>query len=756
MSTCATPARALPDLMEACRDDLIRRWEVRVGKMFGESSLTREERLDHMPELVDSLVDIIRGGLVASELERARAVGGRHGRSRYQAGMSLDAVVLEHGLLRDTLLEVLEEAGWGPELAELRVLNQALDASLADSVVQYTREQERALRETESTLLAILDHAPASIYAKDSKGRYLFINRALGQSIGRTRDEVVGRTDAELLPPELAEVCAISDRRVLAGRQPLIADEEVTGADGPHVYQSLKFPLPDTEGRIVAVCGISTDVTEARRLQRERDEAREKLRRVITQLPVILWSADADGTITLLEGEGLRALGLERGALVGRSTYEVYANRPDLIEAARRARAGESLSLELELGGSWFMAYISPVFGPGGKVVSVAGVSLDITERRRAEEVLRQSETRYRLATLATSDVIYDWEIDTGRIEWSELAVSQFRLCSGHPRLDIQWWTGCIHPEDRERVAGDMKAVIERGEERWADEYRFLRGDGTWAVISDRGQVVRDATGRAVRMVGAMQDITEQREAEQEARRRAEFEQLLIGIVGHDLRNPIAAITMATTTLLRREGLDERQRKVMARILSSAERATRMLRDVLDFTQARLGGGIPMQPQPLDLHELTRQVVDEVQLAWPGRRLEVDRGGDGRGQWDPDRLAQVITNLVNNALKYSPEHCPVRVRTRGTRDAVVLAVHNQGAAIPQELRDRLFEPLKRAAPQEMRDGRGLGLGLFIVKHIVDAHGGGLRVRSTELEGTTVLVRLPRQVEVRAPETSAGA
>jgi signal transduction histidine kinase len=178
-----------------------------------------------------------------------------------------------------------------------------------------------------------------------------------------------------------------------------------------------------------------------------------------------------------------------------------------------------------------------------------------------------------------------------------------------------------------------------------------------------------------------------------------------------------------------------------------------MLRDVMDFTQARLGGGIPMQPRALDLHELTRQVVDEVQLANPERRLVIECSGDGRGLWDADRLAQVITNLVNNAIHHSMEQGPVRVRTHGTHGAVALAVHNLGPPIPSELRSRLFEPMKRAERKDARDSRGLGLGLFIVKHIVDAHGGGLRVHSTPHEGTTFLVRLPRLLgrEVPAPD-----
>ncbi|WP_164017832.1 PAS domain-containing protein [Pyxidicoccus trucidator] len=754
MNPCATPPLLLPDLLEARREDILQRWEARVLEVLGEGPVPRTGPLSSLPGLMDSLVETLRTLHATPDLERARAIGGRHGRERFQAGSDIGAVVREYGLLRDSIHEILDESGWAPELAGLRVLNQALDACIADAVVQYARDHEQAMRATQAKLHDILDHAPAVIFAKDTEGRYLFINRSFEEATGLASRQVVGHTDVELFPPEVAADLTANDARVLASGQPHSYDEVVPQQDGPHFYSSLKFPVPDAWGHSYAVCGISTDLTEKARMEHERDEAREHLHRILTQLPVILWSTDAQGIITLFEGEGLRVIGLESEQVVGHSAFELYADRPDLMEATRRAHGGESFSLESELGGAWFMTRVSPVMGPDGVVVNVAGVSLDISERHRAEEVLRQSEMRYRLATLATSDVIYDWQFDTGYIEWSELAARQFRLDSHQPRMDLDAWTQHIHPEDRERVGRDMQAVIDRGEEHWTDEYRFLRGDGTWAVISDRGHVVHDASGRAVRMVGAMQDVTERRAAELEAQRRAEFEQLLIGIVSHDLRNPLSAITMATTTLLRREGMDERQRKVMGRILTSAERATRMLRDILDFTQARLGGGIPMQPRAFDLHELTRQVVDEVQLANPERRLDIQCGGDGRGLWDPDRLAQVITNLVNNAINYSPEHCPVRVRTHGTRDTVALAVHNQGGAIPLELRSRLFEPMKRAERKGTRDSRGLGLGLFIVKHIVDAHGGSLRVRSTEQDGTTFLVRLPRQLGQRVPEAEA--
>ncbi len=752
MSPHAPPPRTLPDLLDVLREDIARRWVAGVGSALGALAPLTSANPAGLRRLIDELGALLRTCPTEARLARARALGREHGRACYLAGFSVGTLVLKYGVLRSAILDSLEAAGWAPELAELRALSQVVEANLEGAVGQSSLEDERTARASGAWLNGLLDHAPTVVYAKDTDGRYLYVNHGFEKATGLLRRDVVGRTDFDVFGEEAARVLTENDQRVLATGEQLTTDEYVPLPDGMRVFQTLKFPLPDAQGQVMGVCGFSTDFTEAKRLERERDEAREHLRRIVAQLPVILWATDAQGVITLFEGERLRALGLERGQYVGCSASDVYRDRPDLLAATRRAQQGQSFTLEVEMNGAWFMTGVSPVIGPDGKVVSVAGVSLDISERRVAEEVLRQSEMRYRLATLATSDVIYDWDLTTGAIEWSELAATQFRLPAGATALDIDGWTTRIHPDDRGRVARDMKHVFDEGAGHWMDEYRFLRGDGTWAVIADRGQVVRDAEGRVVRMVGAMQDITEQRATEREARRRAEFEQLLIGIVSHDLRNPLSAIHMSAAAMLRREGLDERQRKGLSRILSSAERATRMLRDLLDFTQARLGGGIPLAPRWVNLHALTRHVVDEVRLARPERRLVHECRGDGHGLWDADRLAQVITNLVNNALSYSPERCVVRVRTRGLRDSVVLSVHNQGEPIDPEQRLRLFEPMKR--PERKGSRGGLGLGLFIVKHIVDAHGGVVRVHSTARNGTTFTVRLPRGTPPASRDTVA--
>lgn len=225
----------------------------------------------------------------------------------------------------------------------------------------------------------------------------------------------------------------------------------------------------------------------------------------------------------------------------------------------------------------------------------------------------------------------------------------------------------------------------------------------------------------------------------------AEFRERLIGIVSHDLRSPISAILLGATSVLRREGLNERDAKTVVRIQSAAERANRMIRDLLDYTQARLGGGIRVESRPMDLHTVVRQVVEEMAMAYPDRHIEVSQQGDLHGDWDVDRLAQVVGNLISNALHYSPEGTPVRVETVGAAQEVTLTVHNLGPAIPAPQQQKIFEPMQRASADVNPQNRSVGLGLYIVKHLVRAHGGTIEVRSVEEEGTTFTVRLPRQV-----------
>ncbi|WP_164008221.1 ATP-binding protein [Pyxidicoccus trucidator] len=269
---------------------------------------------------------------------------------------------------------------------------------------------------------------------------------------------------------------------------------------------------------------------------------------------------------------------------------------------------------------------------------------------------------------------------------------------------------------------------------------------GSITVSSDRGPrhyafVVSPAVGpdgQVAAVMSSARDVTEERSAE-------EFREQFIGMLGHDLRNPLNALSMSAQQLQRRGGLDERQSQLTHRILTSADRMDRMIRQLLDFARARLGGGIPVLRAPCDLFDVARRTVDELRASHPGRQVQLEVLGDGRGDWDGDRLEQALGNLLANALKYSPAESPVTVHAEGGPEGAVLRVHNLGAPIPAEELPHVFSAWRRGRKPRSEGGSaaGLGLGLYIASQIVRGHGGDVEVASSAPGGTTFTVRLPR-------------
>ena len=226
-----------------------------------------------------------------------------------------------------------------------------------------------------------------------------------------------------------------------------------------------------------------------------------------------------------------------------------------------------------------------------------------------------------------------------------------------------------------------------------------------------------------------------------EAKDRALFAEQMIGIVSHDLRNPLGSISLSAQQLARGD-LTVNQQRALLRIGRSSERASRLVADLLDFTQARLGDGLRVTRAAIDLHETTAQTLDELAAAHPTRTIAHVRAGDGACVADAMRLAQVLTNLVANAMAYGDPASPVTVTSSVDDTSFALAVHNQGAPIPRELQESLFRPMTRGAHAVDRT-RSVGLGLFIVREIARAHGGDATVVSTAENGTTFRAAFPR-------------
>ena len=218
--------------------------------------------------------------------------------------------------------------------------------------------------------------------------------------------------------------------------------------------------------------------------------------------------------------------------------------------------------------------------------------------------------------------------------------------------------------------------------------------------------------------------------------------EMLTAVLSHDLRSPLNAV-LTSALLIQRRSTEQPVKDTADRILSSGKRMSRMIEDMLDMARARLAGGIPLKREAADLGALADRVVGEVQAAYPEHRIDVRKSGDLNGNWDGERLAQVASNLLGNALQHGNEKEAVQVNVDGRKpDEVRITVANSGT-IPPDLLPQLFDPFRGGAQRQAGRTEGLGLGLYIVQQIVLAHGGRVQVESGESNRTTFTVSIPR-------------
>jgi signal transduction histidine kinase len=221
--------------------------------------------------------------------------------------------------------------------------------------------------------------------------------------------------------------------------------------------------------------------------------------------------------------------------------------------------------------------------------------------------------------------------------------------------------------------------------------------------------------------------------------------EMFLAILGHDLRTPIGAAMTSAKFMLETQELEEPHLTLTKRIVSSTTRMNQMVGALLDFTRSRLGGGIPVDPASMNMGKVVHDVVNEISAAHPDRKIEISARGSLKGEWDCARMTQVLTNLVANALEHGSERTAVTVLVEGDEQEVSVAIHNRGAAIPEDQLDGIFNAMKRQVKGKS-DGQSanLGLGLYIADQIVQAHKGRIEVDSSEERGTTFTVHMPRR------------
>ena len=238
--------------------------------------------------------------------------------------------------------------------------------------------------------------------------------------------------------------------------------------------------------------------------------------------------------------------------------------------------------------------------------------------------------------------------------------------------------------------------------------------------------------------------LQQQQELER-ARENTKIRDQFIGVLGHDLRNPLNAITVAAAVLLEDKTLSEENSMLAGVIRESARRMAGLIENTLDLTRSQVGGGIRLSPSPNDFGEVCLQVINELRVGHAARDIIFEERGDGRHYFDESRAAQAISNLLSNALQHGAPREPVRLTLRTEETDIFIDVHNFGAPIPEEKHDTLFDPFKRGAvpSEEAMQPQGLGLGLYITREILRAHGGDISLKPDE-NGNTFSTRWPRR------------
>ncbi|MCX7556118.1 PAS domain S-box protein [Xanthomonadaceae bacterium JHOS43] len=628
---------------------------------------------------------------------------------------------------------------------------------------------EESLRSSEVRMRAILDVEPECIKAVSAEGVILSINEAGVRLFGvDTADEIVGKPMLGHIHPDNRSAYAHFHDSVVAGNGGVLRYRIVDARGKVKLVESHSTPLHD-DGRISARVSVTRDVTE-RKLAEERLENLRKLNQhVLDSVGEGIQGVDLDGRITFANPAAESILGWREDEITGSEAHLLFHHHrldgsayPDEdCPIYRTLRDGIPRRIDDECffhrdGRAIPVEYVvTPVLDADGTLHGAVICFRDISGRLADQAALARSEERYRLVARATAVAIWDWNVATAEVLWNDGLQNIFGYAHAGGRTHTEFWADCIHLDDRERVTDSLDRFLKSGRETWEREYRFRRRDGSYAVVIDRGVVVRDADGEAVRMVGGMTDISEMRALEAQLRvsQRLEAVGQLTGGLAHDFNN------LLTVVLGNAELLEERlahvpgERDLARMILSAAQRGAALTQRLLAFARRQA-----LEARPVLLGELVhgmehlvrRAIGDEITLE------VIATKGNGCVLVDAAQLENALLNLCINARDAMPEGGrlvitvsevtlappdidPLSHSQQG--DYVCLEVLDAGTGIPEDILSLVIEPFFTTKEQD----KGTGLGLSMVYGLVKQSNGFLDIQSRPGTGTRVRIHLPRYI-----------
>ena len=646
---------------------------------------------------------------------------------------------------------------------------EAEAAGLREELARAQAECER-LRESEKMYRFSAEIGGRLVWSTDPDGRVLAMSRLFSLVTGISDEQALREGWIERVHPEDRERVRALWADSLRTGAPFSAEFRAGLADGSYrTALSRAVAVRDPDGRILRWYGSSEDVQEERQAEQARREAEERLREseerhryTIELSQQIVWTAGPDGALETISPGFWELTGLEPG-----SPPRAAIHPDDLPQVALRWREaverGQPHQAQYRLrmkDGSYrhFRVRAAPRRDEEGRIVRWYGAIEDVHLQQESDLARRELEERYRLALRATNDAVWDYDIVNGVVDWSDNAaaiIGKGKKPLG--RTSIEWWEEHIHPDDRLSVAQSLAEAIEGDESRWSGTYRFLRDDGSYADMFDRGFIIRDAAGTAIRAVGAMADLTERHRAEAEIRRmQAELVHVsrltamgtMASTLAHELNQPLTAVTNYVRGARRlAENAAGGRDASLSNALESAETASLRAGEIVRRLRELVSRGT-VSVKAERLPQLIEDAgvlgfVDESSLGIR-HRLELDPAAE----WvraDRVQIQQVLINLIRNAVE-AMEDSPVRevvISTHALPDGMAeIRVADTGCGIAPEHLDSLFSQFMTT-----KSG-GMGIGLPISRTIVEAHGGTITAEPRDGGGSVFCFTLPMSKQRR--------
>jgi signal transduction histidine kinase len=436
----------------------------------------------------------------------------------------------------------------------------------------------------------------------------------------------------------------------------------------------------------------------------------------------------------------LEALGIKPGELVGKSHFERYRDFPELVEPVRRALNGENLTAPNLIRGRWYETSYGPSRDETGEITGVVAVSTDISERKIAEEerervanqfeaVLEQMPAGVLIAQAPNGEVI----LSNKQVEkiWRQPSLAQNSL------LQNGRYQG-FHPDGTPLKTEEwpLHRALNKGELVVDEEINTLRGDGTTGTISVSAAPIKDKAGNITAAVVVFIDITERKYLENQ---KDEF----IGIASHELKTPVTSLKaygQVLQTLFKRKG-DAKAVEQLAKMDTQINKLTGLIRDLLDVTKLQ-AGKLQFQEEFFDFNELVNEIVEELQRTTEQHTIIKELNPTRLIYGDRERTGQVLTNLISNAIKYSPYSDKIIVRSVLDPQQLTLSVQDFGIGIDHDKQTHIFDRFYRVSGHRQETFPGLGLGLYISSQIIARQGGRIWVESTPGEGSIFYFSLP--------------